>query len=586
MSFFEGNIKHLSTNDSHHIGELDIDIHEGNVNNYNAVHKMDSMFKGTKQKRELIFIFGVLSIEEVKELIESSNPNSIFIILETNQEMFYHALHNKDLSILENRNIALFVDKTDYVAKYIEELLMTKAVFLIKNVRFYLTYYYRELQLVHTKELLKIVSSTIKYTLFSLGNSIEDSLEGLENNMLNLKYLRKSRDFSKLKNVFKGYPCIVVSAGPSLDKNIGYLKQAQGKAVILAVDTIIDKLLNHGIVPDFCFSIERIKLVYEYFYQDKIIPDSVTLIAPPVIRPEIFEEFKGNISIPMRDNVIEYSWLNDILELDEEAFVSMGASVAHLTFGFATHIGSSPIILVGQDLAYNQETGSTHSTGTIYKNDESKIAEDYVETEGYYGKSVKTQRLWIDFKQWFELEIMSKGLEVINATEGGVKIEFTKQMRLKDVIDKYCTLELNVQKIINNINNYQLDEARVLNNFYNKLEELKELQAVVREVENQLNHIKIDNHMSKKELLKVLEKMGVVNQLIDKVYNKKILLHNLQSFIINIFQRFYSIPEKLSFDTVHTNLEIQREFVLTLNVVIKRIIKIMEEKYSLMREIR
>jgi hypothetical protein len=581
VSFFEGNIKYLLNNDSHHIGELAVDIHKGDLNKYKAIHKMDSKFKSNKQIRELIFIFGVLSIEEIQEVVKSSNPNSIFIILETNQEMFYHALHNKDLSILKNRNIVLFVDEADYMAKFIEELLMTKAVFLIKNVRFYLTYYYRELNLMHTKKLLKIVSSTIKYTLFSLGNSIEDSLEGLENNMLNLQYLRQSKDFSQFKNAFNGYPCIVVSAGPSLDKNISYLKEAQGKAVILAVDTIVEKLLIQGIVPDFCFSIERIKLVYEYFYKDKTIPDSVTLIAPPVIRPEIFEEFKGNISIPMRDNVIEYRWLNDILELDEGSFVSMGASVAHLTFGFAAHIGSSPIILVGQDLAYNQETGSTHSAGTIYKNVESKITEDYVETEGYYEKLVKTQQLWIDFKQWFELEIISKGLEVINATEGGVKIEFTKQMRLKDAIDKYCNLKLDVLKIVKNINNYQLNQDRILSNFYYKLKELKELQAVVIEIEDQLNHIKLDTYMRQNELLKVLEKMGVVNQLVEKVYNNKILLHNLQSFIINIFQRFYSIPEHLSVETVRTNLEIQKEFVETIRVVIQRIIDISEEKYSL-----
>ena len=48
----------------------------------------------------------------------------------------------------------------------------------------------------------------------------------------------------------KAYPAFIVSAGPSLDKNIEELKNIKGRGIIMAVDTAIKPLLKHGIVPD------------------------------------------------------------------------------------------------------------------------------------------------------------------------------------------------------------------------------------------------------------------------------------------------------------------------------------------------
>jgi hypothetical protein len=54
-----------------------------------------------------------------------------------------------------------------------------------------------------------------------------------------------------LKNKFRNLPCIVVGAGPSLDKNVRFLHRAQNKAVIISCDAALKPLMGHGIVPEF-----------------------------------------------------------------------------------------------------------------------------------------------------------------------------------------------------------------------------------------------------------------------------------------------------------------------------------------------
>ena len=59
-------------------------------------------------------------------------------------------------------------------------------------------------------------------------------------------------------------PVIIVSAGPSLDKNIEELRRAKGHSLIFAVDTAMKYLLAKDIIPDLAITIEPIKPMANY----------------------------------------------------------------------------------------------------------------------------------------------------------------------------------------------------------------------------------------------------------------------------------------------------------------------------------
>ena len=66
-----------------------------------------------------------------------------------------------------------------------------------------------------------------------------------------------------------------------------------------------------------------------------------------------------------------------------------------------------------------------------------------------YGNPIRSSREFKLYKEWFEQEArLNKDLDVIDATEGGIRIEGTRLMTLKDAIDEYCTKEFDFSKIV------------------------------------------------------------------------------------------------------------------------------------------
>ena len=73
-----------------------------------------------------------------------------------------------------------------------------------------------------------------------------EHIENFWHNILDLIDQYGVKDLIKnIENENKeGYPAFIVSAGPSLDKNIDMLKAVKGRGMIMAVDTAIKPLLK------------------------------------------------------------------------------------------------------------------------------------------------------------------------------------------------------------------------------------------------------------------------------------------------------------------------------------------------------
>ncbi|OKP90587.1 hypothetical protein A3842_03175 [Paenibacillus sp. P3E] len=533
------------------------------------------------KKRELIFAVGINSMEEINKVIQTMSKESFLIIIEPNPAFFSYALNNRDLSFFKEFNVILFADELSNLSIFLDKIFSTTMIYYLKSMRFYFTYFYRKFALDICMYLVRAVKETAKYKAMLFGNSIEDSLTGFKHNMMNLHHLVDSKDVSRLKNIFKDTPAIVVAAGPSLNKNIEQLKRLKSKAVIIAVDTIAQRLCEEGITPDFICSIEREKETYSYFYENKNYPSDTTLVAPLLLYPQIFEEFNGDIIIPMRGNVGEYIWLQETFGLVGDNSISIGLSCAHVAFGFAEHIGASPIVLVGQDLAFGNSEEESHAGGTIYDNkdftNEVFSAIDKTYTEGYYGGTVPTTDIWINFRKWFEIEIFKEDLVVINATEGGAKIENTLQLSLSEVAKQYCSQDIvPVKHVMKSVVEYPLNLVQMKLT----LKEQKEIFTSLKlEFENQIEVIKrlnINNGLSEKQLLKVMGKLSKTDELFEKVTENWLLRHNLQPIMMSSLWNLYAIEQTLSSSNLNANRDIQMEFLMVSVVVLGEIISIIE----------
>ncbi|MBP8866442.1 MAG: motility associated factor glycosyltransferase family protein, partial [Acetobacterium sp.] len=243
-----------------------------------------------------------------------------------------------------------------------------------------------------------------------------------------------------IQNKFDGVPAILVAGGPSLDKNIHLLKQAQEKAVIIAVDTVLPALLKNGVHPHFLTCIDPNNLTFEKFADVIQQVKDIALICSSWVNPKTPKVFPAEqIFWTFTGKPIE-AWLNSLL--GGKLLTGGASTVAHLNLIAAHMLGCDPIIFIGQDLAYPGSASASHAKGTVLQGTApTKIITNHVQGEtvtGINGEILQTNRSFLSMKEFFEYAIAKSDKTHINATEGGANIEGTKILTLQETMDQYC----------------------------------------------------------------------------------------------------------------------------------------------------
>ncbi|SHH67407.1 motility associated factor glycosyltransferase family protein [Desulfosporosinus lacus] len=529
--------------------------------------------------KQLIFFFGIGSLKEIRKVASLAHKESLFVIIEPNPYFLQHALSHENFKMLNNTNYILVTERPEGLSELFKFLFSSQLFYLLRNITFYFNSYYRKYDSASVKDYLIKITVAIKHKYFNIGNSIHDSLIGLVNNLKNIKWMSENADVAKLKGAFSEVPAFVVSAGPSLDKNMRHLKEAQGKGIIIAVDTIAKKLLENGISPDFICTVERGEIVWEYFYEKQEYPSNLYLISSLVTDPRIVEMFKHRAVLPMRSSVREYFWLSEKLGLSSDHFMGMGASCAHLAAGFAFHVGASPIIMVGQDLAYGEK--GTHATGTIYEKKPIIEKDEKLFVQGYYEGNVKTSNIWLEFKAIFESMFKMNRTLIINATEGGARIEETTQLDLDVAVKKYCINECNVFERMQNVPLHSIEWDEVeskIKDYINNIEELQVKVAKHLDVLKRYNRV-WKHSMPEKKVQKIYDSMKKTDLYYNTIFTDQLLYHNMQGPLAILMQKFHAIENTDSLEDLKENLRVQIELCEMLENTIWLIIQVIRENF-------
>jgi len=259
----------------------------------------------------------------------------------------------------------------------------------------------------------------------------------------NVKKLVHGYDFLKFQNIWAGSPVVMVSAGPSLNRNAELLHEIKGKVPIVCVYTAYKALKKYGIEPDLVVSVDAKQLILENEQerQEKI---SVPLLCMTITDERLIQKHEPKVAYLYSNLDSLFAAFNDLFGR-EVVVLDSGGSVACSALAFCHFTGASQVVMLGQDLAF---TGNkTHAEGTFYdgRND---LAEndEYIWIEDVYGGKVPTDRAFYSFKTWFDdfVQTYNGDTVFIDATEGGAKIQGTEIMPFREVIDKYCVPEKHV----------------------------------------------------------------------------------------------------------------------------------------------
>ncbi|EMF9940044.1 motility associated factor glycosyltransferase family protein, partial [Campylobacter coli] len=266
--------------------------------------------------------------------------------------------------------------------------------------------------------------------------SFQSYFHFLQNIPSMLESIPFQRILSQRKNKFDN--AIVVSAGPSLAKQLPLLKACQDKAVIFCADGALSMLEKEGIVPDYVTNLDFTDLAMKFF-QNKENKTSLNILSCAT-HPNVAHSLKAeNCMIVLRNKAL-YQRFN----FNDFGYIDTGTHVSHFSYTLALALGFKNIIMIGQDLAFDEE-GNSHSKGFDFGEKFEEEHKKYkLKIPAYAGKGeVLTHTTWNDYR--IKLEYLfacnDQKAKFYNATEGGARINFTEELSFKECCEKLLTKE-------------------------------------------------------------------------------------------------------------------------------------------------
>ncbi|MHC4976843.1 MAG: 6-hydroxymethylpterin diphosphokinase MptE-like protein, partial [Planctomycetota bacterium] len=302
--------------------------------------------------------------------------------------------------------------------------------------------------------LVGAIRTSVITTMVQTEVTIRNALMNLDGYMLALD--SPSGGIADLERLCAGRPAVLVAAGPSLARTIGALQTPclRDRCVIIAVQTALKPLLEAGIKPHFVTALDY-HAISTRFYEGLTAQDveGITLIAEPKVNPSVPMAWPGAIRCP------HDATLDRLLDIEESVHGSVpaGATVAHLNYYLARHMGCDPVILTGQDLGFTD--GQYYASGASIHNvwacelnpfttlemlEWERIVRNRPilrRTHDHLGREIYTDEQMSAYQAQFEREFVgdnARGLTTIDATEGGTAKAHTTPMALEEALNEHA----------------------------------------------------------------------------------------------------------------------------------------------------
>jgi hypothetical protein len=383
---------------------------------------------------DLIVVMGFGFAYHLQALLSRMNDDSVLLVIEHDSFMIRAALASRDLSsLLADPRLTIMVrpGEDDF-----GELLRGKSS---KRVSFVTHRGSFQLDPEYYTSAAGIARSWLSTKEVNIATLAKFEKIWSANIARNIRRFIAAPDAGIFYGRFTGVPAIVVAAGPSLDTSIEFIARNRDRALIIAVDTAFGLLAKHGIDPHFCLAVDPQAVNARYF--EGAGPSNAVLVADPTVHPAVFRFFRGRSAVTgiafemMR-------WIETIAGTKAE--ISHGGSVSTNAYDFASRLGASPIIMVGQDLAFTG--GYAHARGS-YLDEQVHLRRTRVFTaemfnrrqltalpaiyvRGIGGGRVRTNQKMVIFMSWFEKR---NDPSLINASAAGALIPGVRHCRADEL---------------------------------------------------------------------------------------------------------------------------------------------------------
>jgi hypothetical protein len=424
------------------IRNFNINISEG------YVPKNQELSRSDLSKRKTIWImYGWNGIVSIKSIINKIDKTSKLIVVENDfsrikwgcEDSFFvsEIIKSGDLSIVVEKSIEEAVLKVNDLVDFREfDEWMPLNGWACLDSEIDLNDFYKPLR------------ESLNFKIVNLNTILYQTKFFLQNSLINLPLVVSDLNNEYLlKCKLDDRPFLIVSGGPSLDKQLEILKNNKDKFRICVMGQTLPALKAFDIEPDFIITLDNL-VVPNWNSSSESIHISDIGLDPVTVWKTIDK------NLYFGHNTLILSILNQF-EINLP-ILEAGGSVACSAFSFAQLIEAQPIVFIGQDLAITEDSDHTKFALDQDRFDDDKrreLLKSCVSIEGYYGGKVFSPPDFLMFKHWFENKIKNNpNLIVFNCTEGGARINGSIQMSFKGVCDGLSSLnnsKLNIKSKYN-----------------------------------------------------------------------------------------------------------------------------------------
>lgn len=419
------------------------------------------------------FILGIGLGYLFKEFCEHAKGK--IILYEDNLEILRVTLELVDFSAeLSRANVKIVSDFLELKQIYSESYEYKM------EVNFAILDSYRTLYGENAQKILNKIDFINRSSMLNLKHLKEKSLEHLLAIFDNLPYTANETPLYEINNLYEGKTALIVSAGPTLDKNIETIKKNCDKFVIFCVGTAFKTLAKNDITPDFINVIENIDCSGQVSGFDL---SNINLILEPSTNTS-FHSLQTKRTFIYPSNVAPWSkyWC-ELNQIDASPYATC-STVALSAINSAKILGFKKIILVGQDLAFldnscyskdsaysdlifeiNSTTGKPEYKINNYDNyiksltpTGGEIAADWCKdfaenklkilndslcfVKGIEGEPLPTERAYAIFlEQFIDFARDNRHLDLINTSLKGAQIDGFKNIPLTEALESATSFD-------------------------------------------------------------------------------------------------------------------------------------------------
>ncbi|MCX7748435.1 MAG: DUF115 domain-containing protein [Clostridia bacterium] len=423
-------------------------------------------------KFDTVIIYGLGLGYHVEQFIERF-PERNKIIIEPDYDIFLMCMESRDIThILRAKNVYLIVkDNKDGIFSDITYF-----------YRYSLIYSLKFIQLVSYKNInndlwQNFQSEFIRYLnnyVINVRTMAVFNMMWLNNFFMNIQKLHQIAEFGSFKDQFESVPAVLVSAGPSLEKNMHYLKQLENKAVIVAAGSALTPLLKNGIIPHMTVGIDGSQEMSDVF--NKVDREDILLAFILNLHYDCIQKYKGPLLFLKTEHEPHVKYFENEMDVSSPRLKS-GGSVAHIALDTLFNLGCEPIIMIGQDLAYTNMKSHVDGRDGAETIGKAEAEKSYVKTKDMYGNDIYTIKVFLTMKDWFDSYFTDKKGQrtFINASAGGLELKNTVHMDFEEAIEKYFTKTYDIRSQLNHLHKESLgkkvfDEEKIWQ-FIEKLNE-------------------------------------------------------------------------------------------------------------------